>query len=325
MINNSIKKFLDDAKIEVPVLCGAMYPCSNIALVAAVSNAGGMGILQPVTTSYVEKLEFGEALKRLKDLTAKPIGMNCLIEGNNKKYHDRMNRWIDQALEAGVRFFVTSLGNPKWVVEKVRPFNGKVYHDITHLKWSKKALEAGVDGFICVNNRAGGHAGDKSAEELISDFSSLGLPVICAGGVSSPEDFRHALELGYAGVQMGTRFIATKECFAHQEYKEAIIKANESDIVLTDLISGVPVSVIKTPYIERIGTKAGFLLRFLLKNQKTKHLARNALFLRSIWQLNRAAIRGSEYKDYWQAGKSVKNINSIQSASEIVDSFRAVL
>ena len=325
MNNSSLKKFLADANIEVPILCGAMYPCSNIALIAAVSEAGGMGILQPVTTTYVEKLEFGEALKKLKELTQKPIGMNCLIEGNNKKYQTRMIHWIDQALESGVRFFVTSLGNPKWVVEKVKPFNGKVYHDITDLKWSKKVLDAGIDGFICVNNRAGGHAGEKSAEQLIRDFSTLGLPVICAGGISSPSDFLQVLNLGYAGVQMGTRFIATKECFAHQEYKDAIVKASEADIVLTDLISGVPVSVIKTPYIERVGTKAGPLLRVLLRNQKTKHYARNYLFLKSIWQLNRAAIRGSKYSDYWQAGKSVKNITAIESAADVVNSFKAVM
>jgi len=323
--NKSMDRFLQDAGIELPILCGAMYPCSNIDLVAAVSEAGGMGILQPVTTTYVEKLEFSQALTKLKSMTSKPIGMNCLIEGKNEKYQKRMNTWIDQALAHGIRFFVTSLGNPKWVVDKVAPFGGKVYHDITDLRWAKKVADVGIHGFICVNQRAGGHAGEKSAEALIKEFSSLGLPVLCAGGVSTPEDFRQALDMGYAGVQMGTRFIATKECFAHKEYKDAIVKAEESDIVLTDLISGVPVAVINTPYIEKVGTKAGFLLKWLLKNPKTKHKARTFLFLRSIWQLPKAATKGSHYKDYWQAGKSVRGIHSIDSVSKIMADFKKVL
>ncbi|MEI8025376.1 MAG: nitronate monooxygenase [Pseudomonadota bacterium] len=321
----SMKQFLTDAGIELPILCGAMYPCSNLNLIAAVSESGGMGILQPVTTTYVEKIEFSEALTQLRSMTSKPIGMNCLIEGKNEKYLKRMSAWIDQALSHGVRFFVTSLGNPKWVVDKVAPFGGKVYHDITDIRWAKKVADVGIHGFICVNNRAGGHAGDKSSETLIKDFAKLGLPVLCAGGVSTPQDFRHALDLGYAGVQMGTRFIATTECFAHKEYKDAIVKAEESDIVLTDLISGVPVAVINTPYIERVGTKAGPILKWLLKNEKTKHKARSFLFLKSIWQLPQAARKGSRYNDYWQAGQSVKGIDAVEPVSKIMQSFRNVL
>jgi len=323
-MNDSTKRFLGDAGIELPIICGAMYPCSNLALVAAVSNAGGIGILQPVTTTYVEKIPFDRALANLQELTQKPIGMNCLIEGKNKRYMQRMDQWIDLALSYGVRFFVTSLGNPKWIVDKVAPFNGKVYHDITDLRWADKALKAGVHGLICVNNRAGGHAGTLTPEKLMEDFAKFGLPLICAGGISTPIDFKKSLMLGYAGVQMGTRFIATKECFAHLEYKNAIVTAEEKDIVLTDLISGVPVSVINTPYIEKIGTKAGPILRWLLKNPKTKHRTRGLLFLKSLWQLPKAAQKGSEYKDYWQAGKSVAGIDKIESVSEIMNRFREI-
>lgn len=325
MVNDATKQFLRDSGVELPVICGAMYPCSNLALIGAVSEAGGIGIVQPVTTTFVEKIPFDQAFIELRKITHKPIGMNCLIEGNNKRYLDRMNHWVDLALQNGVRFFITSLGNPKWIVDKVAPYNGKVYHDITDLKWAEKAFRAGIHGFICVNNRAGGHAGSNSAETLIKDFATYGLPVICAGGVSTPEDLRRSLDLGYAGVQMGTRFIATKECFAHEEYKQAIVKANAEDIILTDLISGVPVSVIKTPYIEKVGTKAGPILRWLLKNQKTKHYARNFLMVRSIMQLPKAARQGSHYRDYWQAGKSVEGIDNILSVGELMDRLRSVL
>ena len=107
------------AGIEVPLICGAMYPCSNPELVAAVSEAGGIGVVQPISLTYVHGHDFREGLRLIRRLTSKPIGMNALIEQSSKAYRERMERWIDVALEEGVRFFVTSLGNPRWVVDRV--------------------------------------------------------------------------------------------------------------------------------------------------------------------------------------------------------------
>ena len=97
----------------MPLLCGAMYPCSNPELVAAVSEAGGLGIVQPISLTYVHGHEFREGLRLIRRLTSKPVGMNALIEQSSKAYRARMERWIDVALEEGVRFFVTALGNPR--------------------------------------------------------------------------------------------------------------------------------------------------------------------------------------------------------------------
>jgi len=103
------------AGIEVPLICGAMYPCSNVELVAAASEAGAIGIVQPVTLTFVHGIEFRDGLRRVRALTQKPIGMNALIEKSSARYLQRMKRWVDEALEEGVRFFVTSLGDPRWV------------------------------------------------------------------------------------------------------------------------------------------------------------------------------------------------------------------
>ena len=94
----------------------------------------------------------------------------------------------------------------------------------------------------------------RGAEPLLDELADLGLPVVCAGGIGSPDEFVAALRMGYAAVQLGTRFIATTECRAHERYKQAILDAGESDIVLTERLTGIPVSVIDTPYIRRIGT-----------------------------------------------------------------------
>jgi nitronate monooxygenase len=308
--------------IEVPLICGAMYPCSNPELVAAVSEAGGIGVIQPLSLVYVHGHEFRAGLDLIRRLTAKPVGMNVIVEQSSKVYRERMERYVDLAIEGGIRFFVTSLGNPRWVVEKAHAAGGFVYHDVTERKWALKGLEAGVDGLIGVNNRAGGHAGPKSAEALLAETRDLGLPLVCAGGIGDETDFVRALDLGYAAVQMGTRFIATTECTAPEEYKQAILRAEENDIVLTERLTGVPVSVIRTPHIDRMGTKAGPFGRFMLRGRKTKHWMRMLYSLQSLWKLKRSVKGSFSYKDYLQAGKSVAGIHAIEPAGAIVHRFR---
>jgi len=309
------------AGIEVPLVCGAMYPCSNPELVAAVSEAGGLGVVQPISLTYVHGHDFREGLRLIRRLTSKPIGMNALIEQSSKAYRARMERWIDVALEEGVRFFVTSLGNPRWVVDRVRPVGGVVYHDVTERKWAEKSLEGGVDGLIGVNDRAGGHAGTRSAEALLEELLPLGLPVVCAGGIGNEDDFARVLRMGYAGAQLGTRFIATPECRASEAYKRGIVAAGERDIVLTERLTGVPVAVIDTPSVRRLGTKAGPLARWMLRGRRTKHWMRTIYALRSLWALKRGLLRDSPERDYWQAGKSVAGIDRIEPAGEIVRRF----
>lgn len=311
-------RFTKQVGIEYPVICGAMYPCSNPELVAAASEAGGIGIIQPVSLVFAHGYDYREGLRYIRTLTNKPVGMNLLVEKSAKRYEDRLKEWLDIALEEGVRFFITALGNPTWVIEKVRPFGGIVYHDVISLKWAERAVSYGVDGLICVNNRAGGHLGDESPEQLFTELKQFGLPLICAGGVGSKTEFDHMMAIGYEGVQLGTRFIASVECTAHDDYKKAIIKAKSSDIVATAKISGVPVSVIKTPHIEKLGLEAGPIAKWLLKHPTFKHYMRLMYTLKSVWQLKQSNKKGSTYKDFWQAGKSVETIDSVLSVKDII-------
>ncbi|MDH5509524.1 MAG: nitronate monooxygenase [Nitrospinota bacterium] len=314
-------KFTQAAGIETPVICGAMYPCSNPELVAAVSRAGGLGIIQPVSMIYVHGHELRAGIKFIRSITDKPIGFNALVEKSSSRYEKRMREWVDIALEEGIKFFITALGNPKWVVEEAHSIGGVVYHDVTEGKWANKALDNGVDGLICVNNRAGGHAGALSAEKLYEEVSPFKVPLICAGGISTERDYVKALATGYSGVQMGTRFIATVECNSHSDYKEVIVNASEEDIVLTDKISGVPVSIIRTPYIEKQGVKAGPIAKYLLKGNITKKWMRMIYTLRSFFQLKNASQKGKGYLEYFQAGKSVRGISSVEPAGEIIKRF----
>jgi len=315
--------FTRQVGIEVPLIGGAMYPCSNPELVAAVSEAGGIGVVQPISLTYVHGHDFREGLQFIRARTRKPIGMNALIEASSRLYHERMVRWVDMALEEGIRFFVTSLGNPRWVVDKAAEVGAIVYHDVTVRKWAQKGVDGGVHGLIAVNNRAGGHAGPKSAEELLEELSDFGLPLICAGGIGDAAEFVRAIQMGYAGVQLGTRLIATPECHASAAYKQAIVDSEEKDIVLTERVTGVPVSVIRTPFIEKLGTKVGPVTRWMFQHRRTKRWMRTYYALRSVRALKRSSF--DENADYWQAGKSVASIHDIASAGDIVREFAAAL
>lgn len=317
--------FTRHAHVQVPLICGPMYPCSNPELVAAVSEAGGLGIIQPISLTYVHGHEYRAGLRYIKSLTSKPVGFNALIEASNKVYFERMKQWIDIALEEGIRFFLTSLGNPRWVCERVHAVGGVVYHDVTEAKWAQKGVDGGVDGLIAVNARAGGHAGRKDPEALLAELAPFGRPVVSAGGVGTPEEFARHLRMGYAAVQLGTRFIATPECKASDAYKQAIVDADEDDIVMTERLTGVPVAVIRNAYIDRLGTKAGPFARWMLKGRRTKHWMRTWYALNSVRRLKKSLHSANASTEYWQAGKSVSGITSVVPAAEIVRSFAAVL
>jgi nitronate monooxygenase len=153
----------------------------------------------------------------------------------------------------------------------------------------------------------------------------FGLPVICAGGVGDPATFRRIMDLGYAGVQMGTRFIASAECRAHPDYKQAIVDAEPSDIVLTERLTGVPVSVINNEYIRNLGPRASPVARFMLRHRKMKYWMRSIYAITSLRRLKKSSLTSAGANEYWQAGKSVAGIHSVETVAEIIREFAAAL
>lgn len=320
MTEPSTPDFCRTLGIEYPIICGAMYPCSNPELVAAASEAGGIGVVQPAALTFVHRYDYRAGLRYIRQLTTKPIGFNALIEQSSKYYRERMESWLDISLEEGVRFVVTSLGKPRWVVDRVHAVGGVVYHDVVDARWGTKAVDSGVDGLIAVNSRAGGHAGPLDPRRLIDELLPLGLPVVGAGGVGSAADVAALKRLGHSAVQVGTRFIATAECKASDAYKQAILDSNEDDIVLTERLTGVPVAVINNEWVRRTGTRAGPIARWMLRGRKTKHWMRTIYALRSGLSLKSGLMRESA-NEYWQAGKSVAGIHAICSAGDVVREF----
>lgn len=314
-----MNQFIQSTGVAYPIIGGPMYPCSNAELVAAISEAGALGVIQPLSLTYVHGYDFLEGVQYIQSMTDKPLGFNALIEKSSRKYHERMSNWIDIALEQGVRFFITSLGKPDWVVKRVHAYGGQVYHDVTERKWAQIGVDCGVDGLICVNNRAGGHCGSLTPQQLFDECHDFDKPLVCAGGVSTPDEITSMLHIGYQACQLGTRFIASAECKVSQSYKQAIVDALEQDIALTEKMTGVPVSIIKPEAKSAADLKAKGLLGWMLKSPRFKHLARIYLSLKSIIGLKKAIRQSDSESEYWQAGKSVQGIHDILPVTKIIE------
>lgn len=317
------QQFLQDTGAKVPIICGPMYPGSNPELIAAVSDAGGFGVVQPVALTSLYGHDFREGLQLIKKLTDKPFGVNFTIFGGaNQKYHEQMKEWMEISIEEGVKFFLTSLGKPTAIVKIAKQHGIKVYHDVPNKKVALAMRDIGVDGINCINWRGGGQTGIQSAEKFMEELHDIGIPLICAGGIGNAKDLQKALDMGYAGAQLGTRFLATHECKVTDAYKQAIVNSTEKDIVWTNKIAGNNSSMIKTNDIMKGGLRTGPIISYMLTKRKLKKYARMYLMNRGLKRYNRAAFDDSV--QFWQAGKGVGNITEVKSVKEVVEEFSVV-
>lgn len=315
------QQFLADTGAKTPVVCGPMYPGSNPELVAAVSDAGGLGVVQPVALTSLYGHDFREGLQLIKQLTDRPFGVNFTIFGGaNKKYHEQMQEWMQISIEEGVKFFLTSLGKPDAVVKTAKEHGIVVYHDVPNKKVALAMRDAGVDGLNCINWRGGGQTGIQAAEQFMEELHDIKIPLICAGGIGNADDFKQALELGYAGVQLGTRFLATHECMITDSYKQAIVDSSEDDIVWTNKIAGNNSSVIKTDDIMKGGLRTGPVINYMLRKPSLKKYARMWLMSKGIRNYSKTAF--SDDVKFWQAGKGLGNIKSVESVADVLQEFK---
>jgi nitronate monooxygenase len=300
-----------------------MYPGSNPELLAAVSEAGGFGVVQPVALTSLYGHDFREGLQLIKQLTDRPFGVNFTIFGGaNKKYHEQMKDWMQISIEEGVKFFLTSLGKPDAVVKTAKEHGIVVYHDVPNKKVALAMRDSGVDGLNCINWRGGGQTGIQAAEQFMEELHDIDIPLICAGGIGNAEDFKQALDMGYAGVQLGTRFLATNECIITDSYKQAIVDSSEQDIVWTNKIAGNNSSVIKTDDIMKGGLRTGPVINYMLRKPSLKKYARMWLMSKGIRNYSKTAF--SDDVKFWQAGKGLGNISSVESVADIMKEFTLV-
>lgn len=298
--------------IEYPIIMAPMFLVSNVAMVKEAVKAGITGCIPAL--NYRNDEDFRKALDELVNENARPFGINLIVNKSNI----RLKEQIETCLEYKVDYIITSLGSPREIIEKCKPLGIKVFCDVVDVKYAKKVEELGADAIIAVNKEAGGHAGPISAKVLVPDLvEACNIPVISAGGVGNKETLHEKLALGAEGVSVGSPFIATEEAPVSQEYKQACVNYNEEDIVMTTKLSGTPCTIIKTPYVQKIGTDQNWLEKLLNKNKKLKKYMKMLTFYKGMKGLQEAAFSAT-YKTLWCAGPSIKYTKEILPVSTVV-------
>ncbi len=303
--------------IRQPIIMAPMFLVSNTFMVIEAMKSGVAGCIPALNYRTLEGLRV--ALKELKEAKVKggAFGFNIIVNTSNTKAKDQLK----VICEEGCDFIITSLGNPKEVIESAQPLGIKVFCDVTNLKYAQKVEGLGCDGVIAVNNQAGGHRGESDAKELIHVLKRvLRIPVISAGGVGTSETLKQALEYGADGVSVGSVFIAAKEAGVSEMYKEACVQYGEQDIILTKKLSGTPCTVINTPYVKRIGTEETLLEKIVNRNRTLKKWVKVLRYLKGVNDLTEAAQQAT-YKTLWVAGPSIEHTKKIRTVQEIIKSL----
>ncbi len=231
--------------IKYPIIQAGMIWCSGWRLAAAVSNAGGLGIIGS-GSMYPDVLR--EHVQKCKAATNKPFAVNVPM-----LYPD-IDKHIQIIIEEKVPIVFTSAGNPKTWTSLLKQNGIKVVHVVSSAKFAKKSEEAGVDAVVAEGFEAGGHNGREETTTLClipQVVESINIPVIAAGGIGTGKTMLATMALGAEGVQIGSRFVASEESSAHQNFKQVVVNANEGDTVLT-LKELTPVRLIKNEFYKRV-------------------------------------------------------------------------
>lgn len=304
-------------QIEHPIIMAPMFLVSNVAMVKAAMQAGIAGCIPAL--NYRTLPELREAITELKAAKTEngAFGFNLIVNKSNLKFPEQLK----VCCELGCDFFITSLGNPKQVIEEAHQNGTLVFCDVVNLEQAKKVERLGCDAVIAVNNQAGGHRGSLSPQKLIEELNEvLSIPVISAGGVGTKVELEEKLNFGAVGVSIGSPFIASEEAGVSNEYKTACVQYGANDIVLTQKISGTPCTVINTPYVQEIGTEQTWLEKLLNKNKWLKKYVKMLRFLKGTNMVTKAATEAT-YKTVWVAGPTIEYSKAIEPMAKIIERF----
>jgi len=302
--------------IEFPIIVAPMFLVSNKEMIIEAIKAGVTGAIPALNYRTVDELK--SVIREIKSEVKGPFGINLIVNKSNFLYKEQLK----VCCEEGVDFLITSLGSPEETIAMAKQHNVKVFCDVVDVNYAKKVEALGADAIIAVNKEAGGHAGPLSYKELVPLLKKeCKIPVISAGGVGNGYELKSMIEYGADGVSMGSVFIASTEAGISQEYKQACVDYGKDDIVMTTKLSGTPCTVIKTPYVEKIGTRQNWFERFLNKHKRFKKWFKAFTFFKGMKNLQKAAF-STTYKTVWCAGPSIEHVKSIRPIGEIISQLR---
>jgi nitronate monooxygenase len=318
VLKNQVSEQLN---ISLPVIMAPMFLVSNEAMMKE-AIAGGIAGCFP-SLNYRKEGELSGILQSL-NTTLKyhdkgTYGVNLIVQRSNPLYE----KHLAICVEHQVPFYITSLGNPKQVIEAAHAYGAKVYCDVTNTAHAQKCYELNCDGFIAVGQGAGGHAGPNPLHVLVAALKQNfpDKPVIAAGGITNGKSLLAMQIMGADAVSVGTRFINSVESKVNDAYKHAILDARMDDIVMTEKLSGTPCTIIDTPAAQKMGYRQNIFERWLSKNPRTKKWFKMLVQIRGMKRLEKSVIP-NHYQTLWCAGKSVELINDILPCSVIIEHFR---
>lgn len=294
---------LEQVGIKYPIIQGAMSWVATPSLAAAVSNAGGLGMLgaghEP--GEYVRKI-----IQETKKMTDKPFGVNVLLLS---PYVDEV---VDVVCEEGIKVVTTGAGSPGRYMKKFKDAGITVIPVVASVALARRMEKEGADAIICEGMEAGGHIGKLTTMTLVPQVvDAVEIPVIAAGGIADGRGMAAAFMLGASAVQLGTRFVVAYESIAHEKFKERIIKARDIDTVVTGMITGHPVRVLRNK-----------LTKEYLKVEKEitsdEHPDFSRLEELGKGALRKAVIEGDKDGGSFMSGQIAGLVSKEQSCEEII-------
>jgi nitronate monooxygenase len=267
-----------------PIVAAPMFLISNKEMIVAAAEAGILGSMPSLNARTAEQFE--EELRWIRARTDRPFAINVTL---GLTAPARLARDVELCLEYEVPVLLTSYGDPTAVAQQAHARGVKVFHDVIHLKHARKAVAAGVDGIIAVSQGAGGHAGTVNPYVLIPWMrENLSVPILAAGCISGGAQLAASLALGAELGYIGTRFIASTECGASEDYKQMVVDGTHDEIVYTDQVSGIHANFFKAT----------------LPDQSAP---------------DRSPDGAKRWKDIWSAGQGVSLIHEVKPMGEIVE------
>ena len=287
--------------IKYPIIQGGMAWISDAKLAAAVSNAGGAGIIScgGRTTEYVR-----EEIRKAKQLTDKPFGVNVMLMAPNK------DEIVDVICEEKPAFVTLGAGNPVPYFAKLKEAGIKVIPVIPNVKLAKRVAAAGADAMVAEGMEAGGHIGVLTTMALMTQVipEIKDIPVVMAGGFGDGRGLAAAMLMGAGGVQMGTRFLVAEECSVHENMKQKLIEAVDTDTIVTGLTLGGAVR----------GIKNKFSTEFVQKENDGK-TSKEELIRMATGTNKLAAVEGDVVNGMMQAGQSLTVLQKVEPVATIIE------
>ncbi|MEE1351534.1 MAG: enoyl-[acyl-carrier-protein] reductase FabK [Clostridia bacterium] len=287
--------------IEYPIIQGGMAWVATAELAAAVSNGGGLGL---IAAGGAPADAVREQIRKCRELTDKPFGVNVML----------MSPFAEAVMEVVIEekpaVVATGAGNPGKYIENLKAAGIKILPVIASVAMAQKMEKMGADAVIAEGTEAGGHIGEITTMCLTPQVvDAVNIPVVCAGGIADVRGAVAAFALGADGIQVGTRFICSDECTAHENYKQAVIKAKDRDAVVTGRSTGAPVRALKNKLTKEYQ-------RLEKENASAEEIEQLG-----VGGLRKAFMEGDTQMGSLMAGQSAAMVKQIEPCAEIIRSY----